>query len=87
MTGSLGISAALQHERAVLMGSKGQATVELYVALSSDLHSLTILNNLLGCEACAQGHAPVVQAKVSSVMDFLEKPEKLSGTDKAEKVM
>lgn len=28
-----------------------------------------------------------MQAKVSSVMDFLEKPEKLSGTDKAEKVI
>lgn len=28
----------------------------------------------------------MVQTKVSSVMDFLEKPEKLSDTDKAEKV-
>ena len=43
--------------------------------------------DLLGCAACGQGQAPVVQAKVSSVMDFLEKPEKLSGADKAEKVM
>ncbi len=32
-------------------------------------------------------HAPGVQSKVGSVMDFLEKPEKLSDTDKAEKVM
>ena len=41
---------------------------------------------ITGASMMSEGTCSVVQTKVSSVMDFLEKPEKLSDTDKAEKV-
>ena len=52
------------------------------------MHPCDVVNTHAICDGVSeQSSAYVVQAaKVSSVMDFLEKPEKQSETDKAEKV-
>ena len=52
------------------------------------MHPCNIINVHANCDSVSEhSSAFVVQAaKISSVMDFLEKPEKQSETDKAEKV-